>query len=359
MLKRARKTVKQTHHRFDVEIMDMTVTPAQARRDLIGGSIKLSSATAYDSRMRTLGRYLCKARGIADAHPATCSEDDFWLFLFHWKAQGMAPAAGVRSALLKEHTAMGGFFLQDGSFYGYLPSFLQKRDIMTATEASGANFVKVDKGVLDQVMISQWESLVSNCEDLDIDAGATCSTCRLQHASNLRRQMVLAERLMLSAPLRPGDLKDLRFADLLHLETLQLNVLDPKVSGRNRIPCGHEALAIFAEARGLTSSVYVFPRCIAKHLDRSLRLAEEIYEWPLGLVFSPHCLRHTYMAGQRDKILDVVTGVMSTVSAATYTTYSRTNAERAPERWSLAFDVASGRYYYFTDSGKTSWDAPS
>ena len=67
---------------------------------------------------------------------------------------------------------------------------------------------------------------------------------------------------MLSAPLRPGDLKDLRFADLLHLETLQLNVFDPKVKGKNRIPCGQEAIAIFSEARGLTTSVYVFPRCI-------------------------------------------------------------------------------------------------
>lgn len=343
--------VKQPHHRFDVDTIDMSVTPAQARRDLIGGSIKLSSSTTYDSRMRTLGRYLTKARNVPDSHPATCSENDFWLFLYHWKAQGMAPAAGVRSALLKEHTAMGGFFLQDGTFCHQLPSFLQKDDLMTATEASGANFVKLDKGVLDEVMIAQWEALVTNCEDSEIEAGSSCGTC-LRTVSNLRRQMILAERLMLAAPLRPGDLKGLRFADLLILEPLQINVLDPKVTGRNRIPCGHAAVEIFAEARTLSSSEYVFPRCISKHLDRSLRLSEELFEWPFGLVFSPHCLRHTFMSGQRAKIADVVTGVISSISSSTFGTYARPNEERRSERWWTAVDT-NGRLYKYTASGKS------
>ena len=151
----------------------------------------------------------------------------------------------------------------------------------------------MDKGVLDASMISQWEKLVLACDDVDIDCGAACGTCRANEVTYLRQQMLLAVRLMLEAPIRPGDLRNLRFVDLLQLDILQLNIFDPKIEGHNRVPCGSGGVVIFLEARGYTSREYVFPRCISKHLERSLRLAELMFEWVEGLVFTPHCLRHT------------------------------------------------------------------
>ena len=55
----------------------------------------------------------------------------------------MAPASGIRSALLLEQRAMGGFFTLGGGFHA-LPSFLEKADVMKVTKASGVN--SVDKG---------------------------------------------------------------------------------------------------------------------------------------------------------------------------------------------------------------------
>ena len=239
----------------------------------------------------------------------------------------MAPASGVRSALLLEQRAMGGFFLEGGGFHA-LPSFLESAVMKKATKASGVNSSKVDKGVLDATMIAQWQMLVRNSDDADLECGAACGTCRVNCVTHLREQMSLAVRLMLAAPIRPGDLLNFRFVDLLQLDTLQLNILDPKVSGHNRVQCGLEGLAIFSEARQYTTREYLFPRCIAKHLERALRLAELIYEWPEGLVFTPHCLRHTFMAAQHAKVQAAVLELATGVTCSTANHYGRSNAER-------------------------------
>ena len=357
-MKRNRSVTKQKHSRFNVEAIVTDITVDDCRRSLFGGSVKLSSATTYDSRMRTLGRYLVKARLDPDAHPATCSEEEFWKFLYNWKLQGMAPASGVRSALLLEQRAMGGYFLSGGGFHA-LPSFLEKADVKLATKASGVNSAKVDKGVLDVTMHGQWQVLVLSSDDTDIDCGAACRTCLANAVTHLRNQMLLAVRLMLAAPIRPGDLLNLRFADLLQLDTLQLNIFDPKVNGHNRVPCGPDGVAIFLEAREYTSRDYVFPRCISKHLERSLRLAELMYEWPEGLVFTPHCLRHTFMAAQQAKVHSAVLELVTGVTCSTANHYGRTNADRTrAETWFTAIDSVTGNVYYYSASGLVSWSAP-
>ena len=69
--------------------------------------------------------------------------------------------------------------------------------------------------------------------------------------------------------------------------------------------------------------------CIAKHLERSLRLAELMYEWVKGLVFTPHCLRHTFMEAQQAKVQAAVLELVTGVTCSTANHYGRSNAVRS------------------------------
>ena len=271
---------------------------------------------------------------------------------------GYGPSVRCQVRFAPRATRHGGYFLLGGGFHA-LPSFLEKADLKLATKASGVNSAKVDKGVLDATMHHQWQMLVLSSDDADIDCGAACGTCLANVVTHLRNQMILAARLMLAAPIRPGDLLNLRFADLLQLDTLQLNIFDPKVHGHNRVPCGPDGVAIFLEAREYTSREYVFPRCISKHLERSLRLAELMYEWPEGLVFTPHCLRHTFMAAQHAKVQAAVLELATGVTCSTANHYGRSNADRPrAEIWLTAVDPLTSNTYYYTAAGLVSWNAP-
>ena len=116
----------------------------------------------------------------------------------------------------------------------------------------------------------------------------------------------------------------------------------------------------FSRRHGSTRArEYLFPRCIAKHLERALRLAELIYEWPEGLVFTPHCLRHTFMAAQHAKVQAAVLELATGVTCSTANHYGRSNADRSrAEIWLTAVDPLTSNTYYYTAAGLVSWNAP-
>ena len=71
---------RQKYKHFGVEACQV-VSMNVALPDLIGGTIVDSSATTYDSRLRTLGRALKKIRDDPEADPRSCTENEFVQFL--------------------------------------------------------------------------------------------------------------------------------------------------------------------------------------------------------------------------------------------------------------------------------------
>ena len=293
------RITKQKYQRFNVEACE-AVSMDIALPDLIGGTVVDSSAITCDSRLRTLGRTLQKLREDPDADPRTCSKEEFVQFLWNWKKQKMGPARGVSAALLLEHRKLG-----------EERSFLQSSLIKKAVKGAAANHVPSQKGVLDGGMVEQWHAATWAAPKEEL--GIPCSTCSGKNLRTkiLRKFITLAGELMQHVALRPGNLKDLRDADLL--EDGFLVVQRPKRAQQERLLMSDKAMEIFKEALALSQNHYVFPSCIGYHLNLSLRWAEHLYDWPVGLVFSPHCLRHTHierMAREvEDKCKSLVTGI--------------------------------------------------
>ena len=290
---------RQKYKRFDVDACQ-AVGMEVALPDLIGATIVESSATTYDSRLRTLGRTLKKLRGDQDADPRSCTEYEFVQFLWNWKKQGMGPARGISAALLLEQRKLGA-----------QTSFLTSTLVKKLVKGAAANHTPMEKGVLDGGMVMQWRA--ATWEAGKAELGIPCSTCTGMKVSTkrLRKWIVLAGDFMKEVAVRPGNLRDVRDVDLL--DEGFLNVLHPKRQQQGRLIMSQRAVEIFKEALALSDNEFVFPRCIRYHLDLSLRWAECLYNWPLGLVFSPHCLRHTHIEGKarevETKLKELLTGI--------------------------------------------------
>ena len=323
-MSKVRVITKQRAVRFDVEDI-LEVSVQDARRDLVGSSVVDASSVQYNSRLRTLGRFLVKLRKLPPSGSrvvtardlaASCTEGEYLQFLFNWKRQQKGPANAFRAALLREHRMAG-----------VCPSFLDRMDVKKATAGAGSNAVKSDKGVLDEEMNVQFQDfcLHGDAEDL----GIMCQSCKGVEPGVMRRLMVCAHTVMINATVRPGNLKDMRSADLLKYGgRYVVNVLHPKVAGENRV-WGNEAVAqAFREAKSVYGNQYLFPRCIAKHLSVALRVAEELFDWVEGLVFAPHCLRHTCMSRKVQAFMNAERTMELGVTVATSHVYDRDNAMR-------------------------------
>ena len=321
-MSKVRIITKQRAVRFDVEdIVDVTVQ--DARRDLVGSSVVDASSFQYNSRLRTLGRFMLKVRNLVPCTnqelipiAATCTEGEFLKFLFNWKRQRKGPANAFRAALLREHRMAG-----------EIPSFLDRKDMKKATAGAGSNAVKTDKGVLDEDMNVQFQDLCLHGDAEDL--GITCPSCRNVNPDVMRQLMQCAHEIMINATVRPGNLKDLRFADLLKYgERYVVNVLNPKVAGENRVWGNEAVVSAFRKSKGLSRNSYLFPRCITKHLTLALRAAEELYDWVQGLVFAAHCLRHTCMNRKVQALMDAERAMELGVTVSTSHVYDRDNAVR-------------------------------
>lgn len=315
----ARRPLSHWNKRFDVTRRP-DISVAQAERDLWAASVKLSSATQYASRLRTLEGFLCTVREVSAAQAVTCTEEEFTLFLWMWKEQGMGPANAFRAALLREHRAAG-----------LTPSFLEKATIKKLVGAAGQSGRNVDKGVLTSDMFEKFSSFVSA---LSPEVVQGCNGCRHDMATHgwaaLRCRLILAARLMFEAPLRPSNLKDFRREHLVvHRKSAMLYVTALKTKPQGGWePVSDEAVRVFTEACALAASEYVFPRCTPAHLTDLLRRAEVSLEWTPGLVFTAHCLRHSGMSRRGQEAAELVAATMGGVSVTTQRHYARPLGKR-------------------------------
>jgi len=317
---RTRPATTRQAARFDFEkvIVPDSHVPLH---DLLGISVKPSSFATYGAHLRTLQRFLCKIRGVQGCDPVSCSQNEFLLFLWNWLRQCKGPAKGFRAALLLEHRRRA-----------IDPSFLETKLVKIATRAASTNAPKTSTGVLDRLMFRQWKAVLRQTPPEEF--GAPCKTCRANGVDpkliNLR--IALAGDIIRNVPLRPGNLQDLRSADDLMLERA-CNLQRPKMGQQKQVPMSEKGRAAFLAAKRIGRNEYLFPKCIAAHLDRSLRFAEELFDWPRGLVFSANCLRHTCMTTKIRKIenarIEADTAITARVARGTY---GRSMAQRLSKK---------------------------
>ena len=305
--------MKQSHVRFDAA--KSTIVPQNvARAALIRGSVKPQTNKQYDSRLRVLQKFLVSARGEEDPDVVSCTEDEFVLFLYNWMNQGGGSAEGFRSALLARHRQ---------ELVG--PSFLVKSDIKKMVKGAGSRGAKHQKGVLTEDQCEELKEVVRS------DWGKitlACNTCEAALPwDRVGESACYAIDLMVVAPVRPGNLKDFRVEHLrLYGEVWQLWLARLKTSGVAELGGWVEielsAALVYQAAAEDAVRGFLFPRCVAKHIDAALRKAQELYGWAPLLVFSPHCLRHTMMVTKKAKVVQAVTAIMAGVTGRTLAVYT-------------------------------------
>lgn len=309
---------KQKHKRFDPTDI-VRVTHEEAMGQLVGGHLAASSVDTYDSRLRTLTRFLKSYRGTDVVHPVDCSQEEFIQFLANWKRQGMGPAKGVHAALILEMRKLG---IDD--------TFLALRSVRLAVKGASAQHVPTEKGIVDPVMMSQWEAATLQLPKESIGWG-TCTTCGdtslypCMSKTRLKQLVVLAGRLSKECALRSANLKDLRRSDD---HGTVIHVAKPKRPQQKYLIFSQEARDVFYTALSLSHNEFLFPRCIAHHLDLALRWAEYLYEWTPGLVFSPHCIRHSHMEQKCEQIEMKVKELVFGISGGCINGYTRSAHER-------------------------------
>jgi len=307
---RVRRATKRRNRRFDID--DIIIpAPSEALHELVGKRVKVSSSETYGACLRTIQRFLCKARAVSAADPVSCTEEEYLQLLWNWLRQGMGPAKGLRSALLREQRRQG-----------VEPSFLEKKIVKKATAAASSNATKTQTGVLDREMFRQWKAVLLKTPLCEF--GVPCRTCKAtMGGANMRERIALAGDFMRNVPVRPGNLQDLRSADDLWVKGLRAcNVQRPKRDQQKQVSMSEKGRIIFKAALAKSSDQYLFPKCVAIHLDASLRFAEELFDWPRGLVFSANCLRHSCMTKKIRKVeqarAERDTGVTYRVAKGTY-----------------------------------------
>ena len=313
---RAREVVKQAHVRFDPEIVVMVPFEA-AMGALVRGSVKASTNKQYDSRLRTLAKFLCTVRNVEEVETKSCSKLEYVNFLHNWKLQKMGPANGTSAALLQQHR-----------MEGIQPSFLEDMDMKKAIKGAGTSCKKVDKGLMNPYMISEFISFLGECDHADL--GGPCRWCKDDHY--IRERLQLAVRAMVELPVRPGNLKDMQMTDASApngVPLLYVDALKTAPNGGQELATW-EGLKILIEAQGLSSNAFLFPKCAQAHLASALRKAEQWFVWPEGLVYAPHCLRHACMTEKASLIAQAVTKVVAGISAPTFKrVYTKPLAKRS------------------------------
>jgi len=189
-----------------------------------------------------------------------------------------------------------------------------------ATAAASANAPKTNTGVLDREMFRQWKAVLRDAPLCEF--GVPCRTCEANKVgANIRERIALAGDFMRNVPVRPGNLQDLRSADDLK-ELRACNVQRPKRDQQKQVRMSAKGRIIFKAALAKSPNHYLFPKCVAMHLDASLRFAEELFDWPRGLVFSTNCLRHSCMTKKIRRVeqarAERDTGVTYRVAKGTY-----------------------------------------
>ena len=214
-----RQPVRQRYTRFKVAVCKNDVTPAQARKDLIGKAG--STAKTYRGNLSALSDFVKSRRGESNVDLLTVVEDEFILFLYEWKQQGKGSAQGVWSSLLN-------LFRQNG----VKKSFLDDDDVRKAVEGAAANFYPVNKGVVNETQNGMLNDFIEKCSEEKL---GHCTWCRAKDVKSLRKRIRLAKDFMRGVPIRPGNLKDLQKPDVMdHVSPPQVHVRNPKVKGKDK-----------------------------------------------------------------------------------------------------------------------------
>ena len=306
-----RQPCKQTHTRFDISkiVHGLDVQEEQAR--LVKACTKDSTNEQYLSRLNTLEKFLAAHRGMPLAHAHTCTREEWILYLANWHRQRMGPANGPHCALLQLHRSLG-----------MVPSFLEQKMFWKMMDGAGSNFVRRPKGVLDVSMQESFEAFLPFAKALEKPCGGCC-----RHTDRVALTLC-AYKIMKILHIRPGNLKDMEVA---HFDMVRRRVFIPKWKTEKDgiyLLLTEEVMALVLEALQLSPNDFLFHRCVDKHLTEALREAEVTFDWPRGLVFTVHCLRHTGMFNQVGKIEKAVKELVTSVTGGTFDHYAETLQKR-------------------------------
>ena len=317
-----KKVTKQPHTRFSATEEKCPYGYAdydKALSTLVRGSVKDSSNAQYDSRLRTLEKFLRHSRNREFVDALSCTKQEWILYMANWLHQGMGPANGVHSALLQLHQR-----------YDMVPSFLEGKMMWKVTKGASSNFKRINKGCLSTDQQEDFSRFIWTCASLDDE----CKSCRGQ--PNVRRRTAIAFNVMKDLPIRPDNLQGFEISNCAFQAGAmvgQVFVKDWKTSTCGEwLPLAPGVLRLMLEAYELSGNVFLFPKCVSKHLTDALREAEGVFDWERGLVYTAHCVRHSCMANADPFIKRAMTAVklaVARVSAKTYDGYTTPVEKRA------------------------------
>ena len=302
---RARAPCKQSHTRFDVRKVMHGLDVDEEAGKLVMAATKDTSNEQYRSRLNTLEKFLREIRGVTAAPAHTCSKEEWVLYMANWHRQKMGPANGQHCALLQLHRSLG-----------MVPSFLEQRMFWKMTYGASSNFVRVPKGVLDATMQASFLSYLPFAKAME----RPCKGCG-GHTNRIRLTEIAFE-VMTRLHIRPGNLKDM---EAKHVEVALGRIFVPNWKTTKdgiHLPLTRDVMQLLLEALTRSPNDYMFHRCVDKHMTEVLREAEVTMDWPRGLVFSVHCLRHTGMSNKVGKIESAVKQLVASVTGQTFDHYA-------------------------------------
>jgi len=316
VLPSVRRCAKQAHTRMKFDALEV-VALSTSRADLIGSSVKTQSMVQYDSRLRTLARYLAATRPNGSADVLSCSKEEFFSFLFNWKLQKKGPAGTTRSALVKQH-----------DINGIHPSFLRDKDTMLAVEGAGANCEHVDKAVLSPEQRDVFLDAILYGPD---EALGSCALCKKNgREANFRLRLQIEAEFMWEVPIRltdAGHLKVQHFNDSRRPRSVFVAGLKTAAHGGNII-VNDDGWSLFEAAAAFSTNDFLFPKCGAQHLGAVVQWCQATHEWEADLAWVAYSMRHTGMNKREKKVEEAVAELIHNVSRPVSKSYARPNSER-------------------------------
>lgn len=292
-----------------------------SRGVLLRAKVKPQSNVQYDSRLRTLQRYLIAARPDGDGDLLRTTKEEFFSFLLNWQRQKRGPARPTLSAFKQFHEMHG--LLKD-------VSFLWHNDTKNAVEGAGKDHVKVDKGVMSSEQHDQLQDVLVHGP---MEALGKCTWCSIHPDPHLRWRLQLAENFMEEVPVRLADLAGIELKHFTDGSPPSLFVVKLKTADHGGSVIVNQAgWEIFEDGAGVATRGFLFPHCAAQHLAAALAFCTREFGWDDGLVWSPYCVRHTGMHKKVAGVTAAVQELVSGVTARTFKGYARPNEQRKRAR---------------------------
>jgi len=306
--------------RFSCE--NLVIHPIEHSRSvLIEARYKEGSIRAYDSRMRTLSRYLRATKPEYDGDVMRCTKEEFFSFLMNWLSQKRGPARPTLSALKKVHTLNG---------LSPATSWAWDRDTKQVVEGAGANYVPVDKGVMSP---DQFDDCDEELRNADATVLGKCAWCKTHHDPYLRERCSIAMDFLREVAVRGADMQHVQDSHLKRAEghATMLYVPYLKTGEKTRggdIVISGDGVMILEEAMKYSKNGYAFPKCVMIHLSHLLKHCSTKYGWDEGLLWTPHCERHSQFNSKEKVVADAMRTFINGVSAPTTAHYARSNENR-------------------------------